>query len=157
MKLSTRKDIAAPIDRVFRVLADFDGHERAALRQGAAIVRLDPGPPAGVGSGWKAQFRFRGKERVIESRLTEYEAPHVLGFHGQSHNFDLTLRTRLVALARGHTRVGVELDIRPRSFSGRLLIQTLKLARSRVEARFVARIDTLAAALQRRLKDGGGL
>jgi hypothetical protein len=155
VKLSTRKDIAAPIERIFAILSDFDGHERAALRQGAEIVRLDPGTPPGLGSGWRARFRFRGREREIVSRMTDYEAPHILGFKGESPNFELTLRAQLVALARGHTRVGVELEIRPRSFSGRLLIQTLKLARSRVETRFATRIEALSSALQRRLRQEG--
>lgn len=153
MKLKSKKDIEAPLAETFAALSDFAAFERAALRQGAVIERLDGSGDNRVGNRWRVLFDFRGRRREVVSRLASYDAPHAFAFDGESANFHLRLEVGLIQLSRNHTRVTVECEVRPRSFSGRLLLQTLKLARGRVEARFAMRIDQIGTHIQRRLRD----
>jgi hypothetical protein len=52
MKLTTREDIEAPMDFVYRALSDTDHWERAALRRGASVARQDLRPTPGPGLPW---------------------------------------------------------------------------------------------------------
>jgi hypothetical protein len=155
MKLSTRKDIDASVAEVFAALTDFTALEKLALRQGADVRRLDSLPEAGPGSSWAVDFAYRGKKRQVKSTITTYEPPRRLGISGSSGGFDFVMNARLVSLSRANTRLGVEFDIRPRTFAARLLLQTLKLGKSRLESRFAARVDSFTSGLAMRQKLGG--
>ena len=154
MKLSARKDIDSAAVDVFPVLADFDSYEKLALRQGAEVQRLDRLPEPGVGSAWQVRFPFRGRPRQIDSHISVYDPPRRLVLEGKSGAFEFTMTASLAPLSRSQTRLAVDLAIRPRSFSARILLQTLKLGRSRLESRFATRIDGFAALLRQRLKAG---
>ncbi len=154
MKFRSKQDVEAPIGDVFRLLSDVDGFERSALRQGISVERIGPVTSgAAPGAGWRVTVPFRGKPRLITTRLITLEAPHAIALAGDSSNFALSGRADLVQLSRSHTRVTVEVEVRPQSFSGRVLLQTLKLGRARLEARFEARVAAFVAALQKRLRE----
>jgi hypothetical protein len=155
MKLSTRKDINASAGDVFAALTDFAAFEKLAMRQGAEISRLDGLPRAEAGASWKIDFAYRGKMRSVNSTVGTYEVPRRLGINGKSGSFDFVLNANLVPLSRGQTRLGVEFDIRPRTFAARLLLQTLKLGKSRLQNRFAARVETVLAGMTLRRKPDG--
>ena len=155
MKLSARKDIDSAAVDVFPVLADFDSYEKLALRQGAEVQRLDRLPAPGVGSAWAVRFPFRGRQRQVDSQISLYDPPRRLVLEGKSGGFDFTMTASLAPLSRSQTRLAVDLEVRPRTFSARILLQTLKLGRSRLESRFSARIESFATFLRQRLKSGG--
>ncbi len=70
MKFKSKEDLDAPIEKVFELLADFERHERSALRRGIEVSRVDSLKAPGVGARWDAQFRFRGKPRRQRSKLS---------------------------------------------------------------------------------------
>ena len=41
MRFTTKQDIEAPLDFVYRTMTDFEGWERAAMRRGAEVERTD--------------------------------------------------------------------------------------------------------------------
>jgi len=62
------------------------------------------------------------------------------------------MRVDLVALSRGRTRLSVDLALEPRSISGRLMVQSLKLARNNLTKRFRLRVADYAVDLEDRYK-----
>ena len=54
MKLEAKHDVEAPAAFVFAQLADFEGWERAAMRRGADVTRLDTLRTVGPGMTWTA-------------------------------------------------------------------------------------------------------
>lgn len=56
MKFSTREDIDLPIDQVFAQVSDLDQFERAALRRGVKIRRMDDSAQPKVGMAWEMDF-----------------------------------------------------------------------------------------------------
>ena len=146
MKFSTRKDMEAPIDAVFDNLSNFAAFERAALRRGAEVS----GAEAQDGmQAWQLRFPLRGRTREITVVLLRSDRPETLAFAGESRSFDIRLGLTLLALSRARTRLGVELDVRPRSRSARLLLQTMRLTKAGYQRRFDGAVEQFAKKLER--------
>ncbi len=156
MKLSSREDVDAPIEVVFAQLTDFDGWERAALRRGAEVQRSDTATRVGRGTAWSVGFRYRGKPRHVALTLTLLDPPLRLGFSGTGASLDGVLAIDLIAMAPRRTRISVKLEIRPRTLVARLFMQSLKLARARVDGRFRMRVAQVAAEIEDRFARGSG-
>ncbi len=151
MKFSAREDIAAPIDQVFAALCDFEGFERQALRRGAEVQRLDGLTQPGVGMEWQAGFSMRGRKRSVKIALAQFDVPNEMLFDVKSSGIDGVFSIDLLALSRSRTRMSVALDITPLNLSARLLVQSLKLAKSNLNKRFKLRVAEYAKGLEDRL------
>lgn len=152
MKFSTREDIEAPLEQVFLSITDFDGFERQALRRGAEVTRQDSLGVPGVGSEWQLRFVFRGKERDVNAKMTEFSAPN--GFKAQTRSASLQglVTVDLVSLSPRRTRMQVSIDVTPTSLTGRLLVQSLKFAKSNVNKRFSKRVWQFAQDIEAKHK-----
>ena len=152
MKLTTKEDVEAPIEEVFAALTDFDGFERAALRRGAEVVRLEKPGVGGVGQSWRIAFIYRGKLREMTVRLMAKEVPTALRFQGRAKSLDGELLVDLVAQSRRRTRVTVNLDIIPKTLTARIFIQSLVFARGRINDRFAKRVRLFGQSIEDRLR-----
>lgn len=152
MKFSTKEDLEIPIDDVFQQLSDFDGFERAILRHGADVSRTDKMPDIGVGMTWKARATVRGKTRDFDAKLVEYDRPNQMLFDVKTNNMAATFLVELVAMSRARTRMRLELDVKPKTLSARLLMQSAKLARNTLNRRYKTRIAHFASDLEERHK-----
>ena len=146
MKFSTRKDMEAPIDAIFDKLSNFAAFERAALKRGIEVTRDTPS--AGM-PGWQIRFPLRGKMRSLSVALDAIDAPEAMSFAGESKSFDLRLDLTLIVLSRARTRLGVELDIRPRTLSGRLLLQSMRLTKPGYTRKFDTAVQSFAERLEK--------
>lgn len=152
MKFSTKEDIEAPIDAVFDMLCDFEMFERAAMRRGAEVQRTDSRGTPGVGMGWRAAFNLRGKRRQIEIEMTTFDRPNEMVFECRSSGLTNLMTLELVALSRSRTRVLVALDIKPLNLSARLLVQSLKLAKTSLTKKYKLRVAEFVRTLEERHK-----
>lgn len=149
MKLSARRYVDLPIAVVHQRLTDFDGWQRAALRRGAEVVRTDSMAQPAAGMSWHAAFVYRGKRREVDLRLDEVVPPERMVFTGSGPNLGGSLWVELAEMSPRRTSVAVKLDLRPRTIVARLFIQSLKLARSKVEEKFRARVAQVLAEIER--------
>lgn len=152
MEFSTRQDIEAPIAFVFEQMTDFKSIERAAMRRGAEVQRVDTLSRTGPGMAWDAAFDLRGKRREISLEMTEYDPPNGMAFESRSPNLKGKMVVELMALSPGRTRVGMKLELEPRNLSAKLLIQSLKLARKSVVKRIDDRMASYAADIEQRYR-----
>ena len=152
MKLATKYDVEAPAGFVFAQLADFEGWERAAMRRGAEVMRTDTLRSVAPGLTWEAQFQYRGKERHTTIRLDTLTSTRHLALTATSNLLDGVMAIALLDLAAKRTRVEVRLEIKPKTIAARIYVQTLRLARARVERGFAQRIAQLAVEIEDRYK-----
>ncbi len=150
MKLSTREDIAAPIEAVFAELTDFDGFERVALRRGAEVARTDDKGTVGTGMTWRAQFPFRQRVRVADLELVEYDKPNMMRVKSKLSGIEAEIIVDLISLSRARTRMTLSADLRPKSIPARLMIQSVKLAKGNLTKRFRKRVAEYAATIEER-------
>jgi len=148
MKFSTREDIEAPIEFVFGEVSDFAALERSALRRGADVQRLDTLAKNGPGMKWDTAFDLRGKRRELQLELVQYDPPNAMKFASTSSMIYSDLVLDLVALSRGRTRMSLDMELKPQNLSARLLVQSLKLAKTNVMKRFEMRMASYARDLE---------
>lgn len=154
MKFSARADIDAPIDAVFAALSEFEGFERQAMRRGAEVQRVGEHGKPTVGDAWRVAFSLRGRRRELDLILVRYDGPNDMVFDAKSSGMDASFAIELVALSRTRTRMAVALDLSPLNLASRLLIQSLKLAKSTLNKRFKLRVAEYAKQLEERLARG---
>ncbi len=152
MKLVAKFDVEAPAGFVFAQIADFEGWERAAMRRGADVMRTDTLRAVAPGMTWDAQFDYRGKERKTTIRLDEITPTSHLAFTGMSRLIDGVMRIDMLDLAAKRARIEVRLEVKPKTIAARIFVQSMKLARARVERRFSQRVAQLAAEIEDRFK-----
>jgi hypothetical protein len=152
MKIASRHDIEAPADFVFQTLADFDSWERSAMRRGADVVRSEKTASQGVGLSWTVRFRFRGKDRKLMVKLTGLDAPSRMSFALEGAIFDATCVVDLMELGAKRTRMVVVSEAKPRTLAGRLILQSMRLARARVQRRVDGRIAAVAQEIEDRYR-----
>ncbi len=152
MKLTTRQDIEAPAAFVFAALRDFEAWERLALRRGADVSRTDTLHQVVAGLSWMIKFDYRGKQRRIALRLTRIETPVNLAFAGTGASLEGLAGLDLMALTARRTRLNVTLDLRPRTIGMRLVMQSMRLAKSRVNRRFADRVEQVCSEIEARYR-----
>lgn len=148
MRFTTREDIELPIDAVFAEVADFQRFEREALRRGASVET--GGAAEGIGRSWTVRFRHRGRDRELVSTVERWDPPRGLGTLGRIGGFEGQVEVELTELAPRRTRLKVDLDIKPRTLTARLMLQSLKLAKSSLTNRYKARVHGFARAMEQR-------
>ncbi|RVV97456.1 SRPBCC family protein [Mesobaculum littorinae] len=154
MKFSTRQDIAAPQQSVFEAVTDVDSFERQVMRRGVDLERVSgPGAP-GMGLAWTARVPFRGTTRKVEAKVTAFDAPEKFALRGVSEGIDIDFTVELMALSRTHTRMFVASELKPLTFSARLMVQSLKLAKGSLNRRFAKRVEDYAATIEDRYRRG---
>lgn len=150
MKLSGRTDIGAPVAFVFAALSDFEAWERAAMRRGADVHRTDKLRTPGPGMTWQARFAWRGRERQVQVRLTKLVTNLNLALDFDGPSVEGNLNIELVELSAKRTRMLMQVDLKPRTLSARLFIQSMKLTKNRVQRKYDARLQTIAKDIEAR-------
>lgn len=150
MQFSSKEDIEAPIDQVFAMLSEFETFERRAIGRGIDVLRQgEPSGPAG-GLRWQVNFSMRGKRRDMQLHLETYDPPNLMLFVSESQGVHGQMILELVPLSPRRTRMAVVLNLRPKTISARLLIQSLKLAKANLTKRFKLRVADYAKSLEDR-------
>jgi len=150
MLFTAKTEIDAPLAVVMTALTDFEAWERAAMRRGAEVARADAMQSPGPGMVWDVAFPFRGKTRQVDLKLVALDAGGKMGFAGAGKAFDGDMEVDLVPLAPGRTRLLVKADVRPLTLGSRLMLQSLKLARGKVQDKLDQRLAQFARDIEAR-------
>lgn len=150
MKFSSRQDIETPIDEVFAVLSDFESVERSAIRRGVEIRRSPDGTTPTEGMTWEATFLLRGKTRTVGICLERLDPPNGMSFAITSPSLSGGMKIELVALSPRRTRMLVAVELKPTTLTGRLLIQSMRLAKKKLDRQFKRRVADYARMVEDR-------
>lgn len=154
MKFSAREDIDAPIGKVFEMLSDVERFERSAMRRGAEVQRRSGPSVTGLGMTWDVTFSLRGRRRQMALEMVTFEPPRQMKIDARSPNLESDFVLDLVALSPQRTRVAVSLDLRPKTLQARLLVQSMKLAKSNLTTQFKLRVAEYSKDIETRYQQG---
>ena len=152
MKMAAKYDIEAPVDFVYRELTDFDAWERMAMRRGVDVARADRLQGPGPGMEWQISFPFRGKGRSARLRLIAAAPTSHMTINAASTLVDAEMQFELLDLAASRTRVEVRMEAKPKTLAARIYMQTLRLARKKLDAGFAQRVAQLAVEMEDRYR-----
>ncbi|MDF1855104.1 SRPBCC family protein [Pseudooceanicola sp.] len=152
MKFVAKEDIEAPIEFVFDDVSDFESFQRSAMRRGAEITRTDSLSEVGVGMSWDVAFDLRGRRREMAVKLVEFEKPTEMRFEAESPSLNVDCWIELIALSRKRTRIKLHLELKPQNLSARLLVQSLKLAKTNLTKRLQLKVADYASLVQDKSK-----
>ncbi len=151
MKLTAKTDIEAPASFVYACLIDHAMWEREMTRRGAEVDRPADMPLTGVGAGWQLRVPFRGKVRKLLVRIDAMvpDTSLVLGIDGQA--IDGNSMLELLSMSPRRTRLRLALEVRPKTLAARLFLNTMRLAKGRVQVRLEKRLQQMATRIEERL------
>lgn len=151
MRLTTRKDIEAPLEAVWKILSDFDHWERAAMRRGVEVDRGAPATATGdVPLSWTAFLVWRERRRRVELAVAEQVPPQRLVVNAGGDTVEGTMTADLMDMGPQRTRITVSLEMRPLSLAARLFLQSMKLVRGRLQEKLDSRVAAFAADVESR-------
>lgn len=150
MKLTAKTDLEVPAAAVFAVLIDHPSWEREAIRNGVEVERPAGSPAMGVGAEWRIRGHFRGKARKVAVRIDEMTPDQKLALGLDSPSVDGTCRLEVMVLSPRRSRLRVDLEVKPKTLAARLFVNTMRLAKGRVQARFEGRLGQLGARIKDR-------
>ncbi|MGM0742357.1 MAG: SRPBCC family protein [Pseudomonadota bacterium] len=152
MKMSAQEDIEAPIAFVYEQITDFPGFERQALRRGAEVVSVESPTALAPGLAWDVSFKLRGKQRKIQIEVKQLDPPNGLVIASRAPTIGGDMVVDLVALSRSRTRMSIAIAMEPKTLSGRLMVQSMKLARKTLTRRLRKRVSEYALDMEERHK-----
>ncbi|MGB4826936.1 MAG: SRPBCC family protein [Paracoccaceae bacterium] len=152
MKLTTRQDIEAPLDFVYARLTDFDHFERMAMRRGAEIERTDRLKTPGVGMAWRLRFVYRVKQRTMLVRFADAEPGSHLTWAFDSASLEGAALIELVSLSARRTRMSIAAEARPKTLAARLVLQSLRLAKGRLQRKLDVSAGQLANMVEEQFR-----
>jgi hypothetical protein len=150
MKLTVKTDIDAPAEFVHAYLCDNTVWEREAIRRGVEVERPADMPLRGVGAGWRIKLRFRGRIRNVLLRIDEIVQDEVIGYSFEGQALFGTTELETKALSPRRSRLKVSIEAKPKTLAARLFLNTLRLARRKVEERMEKRVGQLGARIEER-------
>lgn len=154
MKFSAREDIEATMEQVFADISDFDGHERSALRRGVDVSSYTVEQGGQTCPAWDIGFRYRGKPRVAHAILSTCDAPNLMHATFKIGGLEGIAVVELMALSRTRTRMTVGVEVSPKTLSAKLLVQSMKLAKTGLTQRFKQRVGKVAQEIEDRHSSG---
>jgi hypothetical protein len=144
MKFSAQEDLKLPQAEVFARLSNFETFERIAIKRNVRVSQISQSNPNEDTLGWNCRFKVRGRQRDVEIRLIEFDAPNSMKFHAVNPALHARLEIEVIPLSRVQTRIQVVSVLEPKTLAARLLVQSMKLARSKFNQRFKSRVGKLA-------------
>ncbi len=130
MKIGGTKDFRRGRGKVFDSFADPARMDAVFGEQGANLRREGPGGP---GTVWHLDVVSSGKERPVEITLVDMERPEVMRMRVASEMVGADVSFVFSDLPEGGCQVRADIDLAPRSLTARVAIQTLRLAKGKVE------------------------
>lgn len=152
MKFAGKTDLEANLNDTFTAFANFEAFERQVLRSGAKIARTDDLTEHGPGMMWDVALEFRGKERKFKVELVDYDTPNLLEFVAVTDGFDAIILVELSSLSGRQTRANVSFDLSAKTLAAKLLLQTARLTKGKLNKRFNRRLHRFGRDMESRIR-----
>ena len=140
MKIGGSKAFRRHRRKVFDSFADPARLDAVLGEQGANLRREGSGGP---GTVWHLDVTSGGKARGMTIKLVDMEHPEAMRFQVTSEMVDADVAFVFTETSEDACTVDAGIDLAPRTLTARVALQTLRLARGRVEDRIQRALTAL--------------
>lgn len=154
MRLTAKTDLEAPIGPAYNALVDHPSWERDAIERGLRVERVAGATHLGPGAGWEVHLPFRGKLVKLQLLVVEERPSDEVRYSYLSNAFEGEITLGVTPLSLRRTRLTMGIEIHPRTIMARVLMNTLRLAKGRAQARLEQRLAQMARQIERRCQAG---
>ncbi len=148
MKFSAQEVINLPVEDVFALLSQVETYEAASSGRQITVRRKPGNPTSGRGAAWTIGLAVQDVARDVDVEIDEADPPNHLLLGLSSGDFAGTARCALTSLTAGQTSLTCVLEFKPLTLAARLLIQPMKLARSKLDGKYASAIAAFASELE---------
>jgi len=152
MQINASETLKGHIEEIFDALSDFAPAEQAAMDRGMRVERLDALAAPAAGMRWKIGFFARGREREADVELVKTTRPTFMQFEGKVGGLFFQSNISCRVADTDATEVTVVTKLKPQAMTARMLVQSLKLARRRVNRRYKMALGRLLRDVESRAR-----
>lgn len=140
MDISKKFEINTPADFAFGKLTDV---KTITMNLPSNVVmRADSDHSSfDVGSKWIVRAQRTGRNFTINSEVTKVIAPSEIEFFSASNRIESVVNIKINPISTSKSQMEFDVRLKPRGLLGRILLQSLKASRSRIDAR----LDSMAS------------
>lgn len=149
MKFHVTEDVSAPIEAAWTGFTDFAALEAQLAEKGAQLHRLGGWREAHPGAGWHGTVHVRGTSYPVEAHVARIAPREACAIESRIGGMECSYLSTFRALSPEDTRVDITLDLRARTLSARLILQSLKLARTQALHRIEGFVVRRGEAVER--------
>lgn len=144
MIFETREELDVPRDFAFSRFADFTRYEDAARSYGADIRRVNGFARIAEGVSWRGSVVVRGKTRGVEATVTRLQRPEHARMDTSVGGMAVGVDLFFEEIGPDRTLVRVCAQLKATTLAARLILQTVKLARKKIQDKIDSRVVALA-------------
>ena len=101
-----------------------------------------------IGARWRTSAEFQGRPRNFSLQLLELEEPGKLVLGNKSEKYDIEARFHFNELGEEETEFNFHLVAKAQSITAKLILQTIQLARARIEISMRADFDNMGERME---------
>lgn len=148
MELSYNNTINVPQAFAFARATDFERFEKEGFGNLAPFEpKTDIRAPE-LGARWRTAAEFQGRPRWFSLELLELEAPGRLVLGNKSEKYDVEAHFLFEPADAQKTNFSFVLNAKAQSITGKLILQTIQLARARIVKSMQSDFDKMAKRME---------
>jgi len=144
MKFETIEEVDAPQDFTFARFTDFLRYENLARNYGADLRRVGGFAEVSEGATWRGSIPIKGRTRGVEAVVSRYSPCDYTRIDTDVGGMKVVFEMRFEELPGEKTKLVAVTELQAKTLAARLIIQSAKLARKRVQAKITSKIVALA-------------
>ena len=148
MELSYSNIINVPQSFAFERATDFERFETEGFGNLAAFERRSDIIAPEIGAKWRTAAEFQGRPRRFWLELLELEEPGTMVLGNKSAKYDVEARFDFNETGAEATEFAFNLNAKAQSITGKLILQTIQLARARIVKTMQADFDAMAKRME---------
>lgn len=143
MKFDYKTTINVPVEFAYARLTDFDKFEKEGFGNISKFKPVGDIAAPAIGAKWKLRSEFQGRQRSFSLQLRELIENESVVLGNGSDKFDVEASFGLSKVDPENTGFVFEINASAKTITGRLIMQTMQLARSRIEKKLCVDFDAM--------------
>ncbi len=143
MKFDYNSTINVPVEFAYARATDFDKFESEGFGVMSKFEPIGDISAPEIGARWKVQSEFQGRQRKFSLQLRELLENEAVVLGNGSDKFDIEARFSFGKIDDENTDFTFEINSSASTITGRLIMQTMQLARSRIEKKLAVDFDAM--------------